>query len=65
MGVRKMSIQDIQEIYRRCGAAFGNEQIPIRTTINTGSLDNTLNTNRAGIDKRRDQTTFVNSTIKK
>lgn len=39
-----IKIEEIMQLYKKCGL---NEQDlhPIRTTINTGSLNNTLNSN--------------------
>lgn len=56
-----MRMQEIQDIYNRCGIAFGTEQQQIRTAMNTGSLNNRLNTNYAGLNKQQEQTVFVNS----
>lgn len=37
-----ISIEEINDLYKKCGVK--NEPTIIRTTINTGSLDNSLNT---------------------
>lgn len=39
-----IKIEEIMQLYKKCGLN-GNDYHPIRTTINSGPLNNTLNSN--------------------
>lgn len=59
-----MELRDIIELYKQCGIEDETKENEVIYVINTGSINNKLNTNFAGLNKKED-TVFVNSAIAK